>query len=180
MTAAQPPAAGSIDYGLISVVPDPDTEQWWAATAAGRLLVRQCDACGFRFFPPSPTCIRCRSTSLGWFESGGRGVVYSYETVVQPTLAAFAAAVPYSTALVELEDCANDDGTPVRIFGTVLGERGAEDEIGIGAIVEVVFELMGPSGLMIPRFRVVETPAGTWRITGHAANGPAGTLPKRL
>jgi uncharacterized protein len=161
MTPSRPPA---IDYGLINVVPDPDTEEWWAATAAGRLLVRQCGACGFRFFPPSPVCIRCQSTSLDWFESSGRGVIYSYETVVQPTLAAFTAAVPYSTALVELPDCSNDDGTPVRLFGTLLG---AEDDIGIGALVEVVFEPMGPNGLVIPRFRVVETPPGTWRIADH-------------
>ena len=45
---------GPIDYSLINVKPDPDTKEWWDGTKEDRLLVRLCNDCGHKFFPPFP------------------------------------------------------------------------------------------------------------------------------
>ena len=80
---------GPIDYSLINVKPDPDTKEWWDGTKEDRLLVRLCNDCGHKFFPPFPACPGCTSMDLGWHQAKGTGVIYSYNVVVQPILAPF-------------------------------------------------------------------------------------------
>ena len=79
-----------IDYSKIQIVPDPDTVEWWEGTKRHKFLVRQCKACGHKWFPPIfPACAKCASMDVGWFETAGKGTIYSYVVVVQPIVGAF-------------------------------------------------------------------------------------------
>ena len=76
---------GPIDYTKLRILPDFDTADWWAGTRQRKYLVRQCNACGHKWFPPIfPACAKCASMDVGWFETAGKGTIYSYVVVVQP------------------------------------------------------------------------------------------------
>ncbi|MFQ5872356.1 MAG: Zn-ribbon domain-containing OB-fold protein [Dehalococcoidia bacterium] len=154
---------GPIDYSLLKVQPDPDTAEWWDATKERRFLVRQCNRCRYRYFPPYPACPHCNSMDLGWHESEGKGLIYSYTVVVHPILAPFVDAVPYVVAVIELPDCANSDGSVTRVVGVLMDD---EDKVAIGQPVEVVFEESPEAGYVMPRWRVQGTAQDTWKFQG--------------
>ena len=159
---------GPIDYSLINVKPDPDTKEWWDATKEERLLVRQCSDCSKKFFPPFPACPGCTSMRLGWYETEGKGVIYSYNVVVQPILAPFVPAVPYITAVIDLPDCTNDDGSITRIVGVLTDD---EEAVAIGNPVEVVFERSEDAEYVMPRWQVTGVGENAWKFTGEGS-GP--------
>ena len=114
--------------GLPLSVPDKDTEPFWTACAAGRLLIQTCEVCGENRWPPGPICPACGSPQAYWIESSGVGTVYSWVVVRVPLTEALADRVPYAVGLVELDegvrivstisDCDVDEvraGMPVRI-----------------------------------------------------------------
>ena len=152
---------GPIDYSLIRVQPDHDSAGWWEGAAAERLLVRSCEDCSHRWFPPGPVCPSCRSMALGWHEAEGRGVIASYVVVHHPVLAAFREAVPYVVALVELPDCANANGDPVRVAGVLVDDEAAA---AIGAPVEVVYDHGPDDAFVVLRWRVSGEVADGWRF----------------
>ena len=159
---------GPIDYSLINVKPDPDTKEWWDGTKENRLLVRLCNDCGHKFFPPFPACPGCTSMDLGWHQAEGKGVIYSYNVVVQPILAPFVNAVPYITAVIDLPDCGNPDGSLTRIVGVLVDD---EDAVAIGNPVEVVFERSEDAEYVMPRWRVTGVGENAWKFTGEGG-GP--------
>ena len=152
---------GPIDYSLINHQPDYDSAGWWEGTAAHRLLVRSCEDCAHRWFPPGPVCPSCRSMNPGWHEAEGRGVIASYVVVCHPVLAAFREAVPYVVVLVELPDCANANGEPVRIGGVLVDD---EDAAAIGAPVKVVYDHAPEDAFVVPRWRVSGEAADCWHF----------------
>ena len=87
-------------------VPDPDAAgaPFWASCARHELTVQTCSSCGSRRHPPRPMCPRCRSFSSSFEPASGRGTVWSWVVAHQPVLAAFAEDVPYTVAVVELEE----------------------------------------------------------------------------
>ena len=44
---------------VIRPVVSPDTEFFWAGTAAGELRIQRCDGCGALRHPPGPRCPSC-------------------------------------------------------------------------------------------------------------------------
>lgn len=119
-----------------------DTEQFWAATSEGRLLLRHCNACGQMIWYPRPICPFCHSTDTDWQESPGRGTIYSF-TIVRRATAEFKDAVPYVLAYVELEE------GPRLMTNIVECDM---DELEVGQEVEVVFHKTA-STMALPRFR---------------------------
>jgi hypothetical protein len=119
-----------------------DTEEFWSATAEGRLLLRRCNSCGEAIWYPRPICPFCHSDDTEWQESSGRGSIYSF-TVVRRSSGEFAVAVPYVLAYVEL-----DEG-PRMMTNIVDAEL---DELFVGQAVELVFH-RSSSGAALPRFR---------------------------
>ncbi|MBF6560409.1 MAG: OB-fold domain-containing protein [Candidatus Binataceae bacterium] len=153
---------GPIDYSKLRILPDYDTVEWWAGTKQRKYLVRQCNACGHKWFPPIfPACARCTSMDIGWFETAGRGVLHSYVVVVQPIVGAFIGAVPYVVAIIELDDCKEADGSVTRVAGVMLND---EAEVAIGLPCAVEYEETSDAKIVMPRWRVSGTAANTWKF----------------
>lgn len=90
--------------GLIPPVVDPDAAFFWAGIEAGRLLLPRCRDCGRCFLPPLPCCPTCRSEAIEPVEACGRGRLYSWVVMRRALDPAYAEAVPYVVAAVELEE----------------------------------------------------------------------------
>ena len=56
---------------------------------------------------------------LGWFQTISTGVIHSYVLVEQPIVGAFIGSVPYVVAIIELDDCKQEDGTVTRVAGVL-------------------------------------------------------------
>jgi hypothetical protein len=117
----------------------PETEPFWLATAAGRLILPRCEACGTLVWYPKGVCGSCGSTSIEWIEASGRGTVYSY-TVAQRGFGAYRQAVPYVLAVVELEE-------GPRVITNVVGRD--PSSIRIGDLVTAVFEPTGEGPALV-------------------------------
>jgi len=102
------------------VRPEPDAESapYWDGLRRHEVLLQQCPACGAVRFPPMPTCPNCAAEGGSPVESPATGVVYSFVRVHRAFSAEFAADVPYTVAVVEL-----DEGC--RMLGRIAGGRPA-------------------------------------------------------
>jgi hypothetical protein len=125
----------------------PETAPFWDATAAGRLVLACCDACGTVIWYPKTYCADCGGLEVSWRESSGLGTVYSF-SVVHRAPGAFAEAVPFVVAYVEL-----DEGP--RVLTNIVGCD--PDAVFIGQSVLVVFCDTG-EGSALYRFEPVASP----------------------
>jgi uncharacterized protein len=99
---------------------------------------------------------------IGWFETGGKGTIYSYVVIVQPIVGAFIGAVPYVVAIIELDDCKEADGRVTRVAGVMLDD---ESEVAVGLPCEVVYEETNDSKIVMPRWKINGTASDVWRFT---------------
>ncbi len=101
-----------------------------------------CHTCGAKLFPPRDVCPECSKPAYEPFQFSGKGQVYSYSTIYQaPT--GYEAFVPYTVALVELEE-----GPLVTAQLTDVDQ----DELEIGMQVEMVTRKLreeGDDGLIV-------------------------------
>lgn len=81
-----------------------NTAPYWEAARDERLLIQQCTACDEHVFPPRCVCPYCLEPALDWVETSGEGTVYTYSTVYHPPHPAWEDDVPYTLAIVELEE----------------------------------------------------------------------------
>ena len=103
-----------------------------------RIMISRCRPCNARHFPPRVFCPCCLREDVTFEEHSGRGTVYSFTTMVQPSLG----GDPITVAMVELE------GVKGRIFSRV---EIPYTEMTIGMAVEVdYFEV---DGICLHRFR---------------------------
>jgi len=77
---------------------NPEAKPYFDATAQGRLLIRQCTACGQPHSPPRSICPHCFSDATEWKTSAGLGTVYSCSVLRRGT------PVPYCIAYVTLDE----------------------------------------------------------------------------
>jgi uncharacterized protein len=120
----------------------PETADYWAATAEGRLLLKRCDACGHVIWYPRAICPDCHSTDTSWFEASGRGEVYSF-TVNRRGDGPWKEATPFVLAYVEL-----DEGP--RVMTNIVDCD--VDSVAIGQRVTAVWDDTG-QGNAVLRFR---------------------------
>jgi uncharacterized OB-fold protein len=161
--------AKTIDYSKIRIIPDFDTREWWEGTRQHKYLLRQCNKCGHKWFPPLfPACGKCASMDVGWFETQGKGVIHSYVVVTQPIVGAFIETVPYVVAVIELDDSREEDGTVTRVAGVLTNE---DTEAAIGLPVEVVYEATSDPKIVMPRWRITGRVPGAWNFDEHEAHG---------
>ncbi|HWA79638.1 MAG TPA: Zn-ribbon domain-containing OB-fold protein [Acetobacteraceae bacterium] len=77
--------------------PNPETQPYWDAAAAGRLLIRRCAACGRAHHYPRALCPFCFSDRTEWQTASGNGTLYSFSVMQR-------APVPYAIAYVTLDE----------------------------------------------------------------------------
>jgi uncharacterized OB-fold protein len=105
--------------GLIPPNPDPDSLPWWEGLDHGVLRAQRCNRCGTTFAPPTPTCPQCGTRDFAWTMLSGRGRIYSWVKVHIAMDPAFENDVPYSIAVVELEE-------GPRVVGRLLEGEGVD------------------------------------------------------
>lgn len=100
---------------------NPETEPFWTAAVAGRLVLPRCNACGHHIWYPRSWCPVCGNGSVSWVELSGRGTIYA-RTVLHKAMGPWSGATPFVVAYVELEEgprmlanVISDDATTVRV-----------------------------------------------------------------
>ena len=149
-------AGGPEAEARLRPVISPDTEFFWAGTAAGELRIQRCGECGTLRHPPGPGCPTCGAGKQEYVLATGIGQVYSYVVHRHPPLPG--RRLPVVIALVDL-----DEG--VRMTGEL---RGVEpDRVRIGAPVRVDFDRIDdevtlpawrPDGVVLPPWELRVTP----------------------
>jgi uncharacterized protein len=125
-------------------VPDYWSAFFWEGAARGKLLVQKCGRCHRHQYPPTVCCERCQSRDLDVVEVSGRGSLYAMTVMHQAFLPDFAEDVPYTIALVDL-----DDAPGARLLTNIV-ECGGRS-LAAGDPVQVVFEQRGE--IAVPQFR---------------------------
>ena len=101
----------------------PETQPFWDAAVAGRLMIKKCGGCGQAHYYPRALCPFCGSDRTTWLAASGRGTIYSYSVMRR-------VPIPYALAYVTLEE------GPTMMTNIVDGDL---DRIRIGQAVRVVF-----------------------------------------
>lgn len=123
-------------------VPDGSSAKYWAAAAAGEMLLQACRSCGAYQFYPRLACRECGGVPE-WRKASGRGIVHTFTVIHQNGSRAFRERVPYVVAMVELEE-------GPRMMSNVVDCL--PEEVHIGMPVVVCFVTV-EEGVAIPQFR---------------------------
>jgi hypothetical protein len=146
-------------------VVSPDTEFFWAGTAAGELRVQRCDGCGALRHPPGPRCPVCGAMTAGYVVAAGTGEVYSYVVHHHPPVPG--KKLPVVIALVQLPE-------GVRMTGELLGA--GPDQVRIGLPVRAEFVRIDDE-LTLPAWRTAFPPGDDPPVTPRKALFPPGDDP---
>jgi uncharacterized protein len=119
---------------------------FWDGCGRGHLLVQRCSHCARLRYPAAVVCPNCLAPEAEWQRMSGRGQVFSFVVFHRAYHPAWEGKVPYTVALIEL-----DEG-PV-MLSNVVGVDPAK--LAVGLPVAVAFEAVDDS-LSIPVFK----PAG--------------------
>lgn len=92
------------EYKLPIPIADEASERFFAGAKERRLMLLRCTGCGRHRLPGRERCADCWSTESEWVRASGRGRLYSFGIMHQQYHPAFAEAIPYHYALVELEE----------------------------------------------------------------------------
>ena len=111
------------------------------------LVYQRCGDCGSVVFPLRTLCQRCGGESLELAESAGTGTVYSCTTQYRPAHPFFADSVPYTLALVDLNE-------GFRVLARLVGYELGYAPIG-RRVVAGFDEVEG--GLVLLRFEPAES-----------------------
>ncbi len=131
-----------------AVARDAGSAAFFDAAARGVLLVQRCTSCATVLTPEARTCLSCGSVDLDAAEAAGLGRLVSWVVVRHAPIPALAGAVPYLSAVVEL-----DEGPWLMVR---LIEAGSA-EIHADARVQVDFVRSGAeenTGELLPVFRL--------------------------
>ncbi len=107
------------------------------------LRFQRCSECRTWRHIPRDMCARCGSFAWKWAKSSGKGTLFSWTTAMQPMLPQFADLVPYSPAIVELEE-------GVRMVSWIVDVE--PGELRLGLPVDVVFDDVTPD-VTLPKFK---------------------------
>jgi uncharacterized OB-fold protein len=131
-------------------VPNEWTRPFWDAARRGVLELQRCQTCGHFQHPPYATCTQCVATDLRFEAVRGVGAIYAYTIMYHTGDKRFAAAVPYASIIVEL-----DDAPGALMAGNLLEAEYTEAKVG--RRVEVIFEKLNDD-ITLPQFRLARTP----------------------
>ena len=111
-------------------VPAPEPQPFWDGIADRTVRLTKCVDCGEVFFPPSPVCPNCTSKRIEWFDSSGRGTLYSY--VIQQKPLQWWGEGPRSVAIVELEE-------GPRLISSIVGCPQTPEALQLDMAVQATF-----------------------------------------
>jgi len=80
------------------------SQPFWEASRRHELCLQRCGSCGAFRYPPAVLCPECLSEEVAWKRVSGRGKVFSFVVFHRLYHPAFEADLPYTVALVELEE----------------------------------------------------------------------------
>jgi uncharacterized OB-fold protein len=86
------------------VFPSPDAAPFWEACRRRELQLPYCPQCDGFFFYPRTLCPTCGSREIEWRRASGRGRLHTFCIHHHSPLEGFRDAVPFVTALVELDE----------------------------------------------------------------------------
>ena len=124
-------------------VPTSDSQPFWEACRRHEFRLQRCRACGNFWFPPSSMCQECLSEAWDWTLASGRGTVFSYVVMHRVYHPGFAGDVPYTVAVIALEE-------GPRFLSNLVDCR--PEEVSVGMPVEVVFDDVTAEHTL-PKFR---------------------------
>jgi len=125
--------------------PDELSRPFWQGCARSELLFQQCARCAHRWLPASVVCPRCWSADVQWQPARGLGTVFSFAVYHRAYHPAFRSALPYTVAVIELEE-------GPRLVCNVVGI--APERVAIGMRVRVEFAPTGDADIpALPVFR---------------------------
>lgn len=124
-------------------ITDELSEEWFAATREGRLLIQRCGRCGKNQFYPRRICRHCGSGDVEWLEASGSGRLHTFSVIHRTPNAEFAPLTPYVFAIVEL-----DEGP--RMATNIVDVP--HEELRCDMPVEVVFPTAGEGKHVFPCF----------------------------
>ena len=139
-----------------ATVPAPERNElnapYWDALAQGSLAFQRCTQCGHAWLPPRSECPACLADNYHWEKAGGDARLVSWVTYHIAYHPAFKDRLPYTVAVVEL-----DEGP--RLISNVVGIDDAP-ALTIDQRLRLVIEREG--GTAVPRFtpRLVAQAAG--------------------
>jgi hypothetical protein len=119
-------------------VPDRDTAPYWSALAEGRFVLQRCRDCRRWTWPARPMCSGCHGDDLEWVASPGTGEVYSWVVTHQPYGPDLARLVPYTVALVRLDE--QDD---ILVPGRYVSDADVHQGLRVRARPEPVTDEVG-------------------------------------
>jgi hypothetical protein len=129
-------------------IPDADTQSFWDAVAARRLLIPRCGVCDRWIWQPRPVCPSCRAPAPVWTEVSGSGRIASWTVIHPPVLPVWAERVPFVVVLVELDEGVRLIGQLVDGDGTLLQTNGEAEGIAMGA--RVALRWREEAGITLP------------------------------
>jgi uncharacterized OB-fold protein len=143
MSASTATLATTIPGEHVRIAMNKDTEPFWIAAKARRLVAPQCGHCQTFRLPPTPFCPNCQSKKVNWVDLAGDAVIYSFAVVHgfpgMPDLV----LVP---AVLDLPDAPG-----ARLVSNVIDVAPAD--VTIGMPVRVDFSPIA-DGWLLPVFRV--------------------------
>jgi uncharacterized protein len=140
---------------MLAPVDHPLTGPFWTAAGKGRLVVQQCQSCGELRWPPLAGCPECRSRETSWVEVPPSGTIWSLVTYHRAFQAELKADIPYTVAMVRL-----DDGP------YIVGRLAPDAHASIGDRVTAEFAKV--NGVPQLRWRAEDSPAANGGSDGKA------------
>ena len=128
-----------------------DNQPFWEGCRRHELRFQKCTDCGQVRWPPSVLCPQCHSMQTSWLTAKGMGRVYSYAVYHTAFHPGFKAELPYTVAVVVL-----DEGP--RLLSTIVDCP--PDQVTCDMPVQVVWEDVDEA-LTLPKFKPAShDPAG--------------------
>lgn len=131
------------EYSKPIPAPTSESRPYWEGLQQRKLLMPRCDECHRYWFPPSALCPHCSSETWTWTATSGRGRVFSYVVYHRVYHPGFAEDVPYTVAVIELEE-------GPRMISNVIGI--APDKVACDMNVEVEFQRI-TEDVTLPKFK---------------------------
>ena len=120
----------------------PESEMFWEGARNRELRLQYCTNCGSYQFYPRALCKFCKSESLDWKTSSGRGVLVSFSTVYRHHSPHF--STPFTLGVVRLHEGVN-------MLGKIVNPT---EHLQAGCEVEAIYENVHDHTLI--HFRVLE------------------------